>query len=103
MISSGKFWIGIGLSVFFLALFILTVDVSEMVDSLAGANYIFLAPAIFAYLVSVLFRTLRWRVLLRHMKPVSTRRLFPVVTIGYMANNLLPMRLGEIVRVLWVS
>ena len=29
---------------------------------------------------------------------ISNRRLFPVVVIGYMANNLLPMRLGEVVR-----
>ena len=103
MISAGKFWIGIGFSVAFLALFFLTVDVNEMANSLAGANYIFLAPAIIAYLVSVLFRTLRWRVLLRHMKPVSTRRLYPVVTIGYMANAILPMRLGEIVRSYYIG
>lgn len=103
MISSGKFWIGIILSVVFLALFFLTIDVGEMIDSLAGANYIYLIPAIIAYLISVLFRTMRWRMLLHHMKPVSTWRLYPVVTIGYMANNLLPMRLGEIVRSYYVG
>lgn len=92
-----------GLSAALLALFFWTVDVSEMLDSLAGANYVFLAPAVMAYFVSVLFRTWRWRVLLKHMKPVSTRRLYPVVTIGYMANNLLPMRLGEIVRSYYIG
>ena len=103
MISSGKFWIGIGLSVALLALFFFTVDVGEMVDSLAGANYIFLVPAISAYLVSILFRSMRWRMLLHHMKPISTRRLYPVVTIGYMANDLLPFRLGEYVRSYYVG
>ena len=29
---------------------------------------------------------------------MNTVRLYPVVTIGYMANNILPMRLGELVR-----
>ena len=36
--------------------------------------------------------------LLLHLKPVSVRRLYPVVTIGYLANNILPVRLGELVR-----
>ena len=103
MISSGKFWIGIGLSAILLALFIITIDVGDMVSALAGANYIYLIPAILAYQVSVLFRSIRWRMLLDHMKPTTARRLFPVVTIGYMANNLLPMRLGELVRSYYVA
>ena len=55
------------------------------------------------YLVSVGFRTLRWQVLMRHMKHVSVTRLYPVVVVGYMANNLLPMRLGELVRSYYVG
>ena len=51
-----------------------------------------------AYLVSVLFRTVRWRVLLSHLSQVRVARLYPVVVVGYMANNLLPLRLGELVR-----
>ena len=70
---------------------------------MAAANYWFVAPAIGLYLISMLFRTLRWQVLLRHMGPVKTRRLYPVVIVGYMANNLLPMRLGELVRSYYVG
>ncbi len=103
MIGRGKLWIGLGLSVALLALFLLTVDVRKMVDSLAGADYVWVAPAIALYLVSVVFRTLRWRVLLMHMKSVSVRRLYPVVVVGYMANNILPMRLGELVRSYYVG
>ena len=33
-----------------------------------------------------------------HLKPIPPRRLYSVVVVGYMANNLLPMRLGEVVR-----
>ena len=103
MIGRGKLWIGLGLSVALLALFLLTVDVRKMVDSLAGADYVWVAPAIALYLVSVAFRAMRWRVLLMHMKSVSVRRLYPVVVVGYMANNILPMRLGELVRSYYVG
>ncbi len=98
MFSAGKFWIGMGLSVLLVALFFVTVDVGHMAAALADANYLYVVPAVGLYLVAVLFRTIRWQVLLRHIKFVSNRRLFPVVVIGYMANNLLPMRLGEVVR-----
>ena len=74
-----------------------------MLDALAGANYWYVVPAVGMYFVSVYFRSMRWSVMLRHLKPVSTRRLFPVVVVGYMANNLLPMRLGEFVRSYYLS
>ena len=38
-----------------------------------------------------------------HMQPVAIPRLYSIVVIGYMANNLLPMRLGELVRSYYVG
>ena len=103
MIDSKKLWIGFAISVLLLVLFLVTVDLGRMLDALEDANYLFVVPAIAMYLVSVLFRTLRWQVLLRHLKPVTVTRLYPVVVVGYMANNLLPLRLGELVRSYYVG
>ena len=36
--------------------------------------------------------------MLRHIKQISMRRLFPVVVIGYMGNNVYPARAGEVLR-----
>ena len=98
MLSSVKFWVGIGLSAALLAVFLLTTDVRHMLDALAQANYVYVIPATGLYVVGIVFRTLRWQLMLRHMKDISARRLLPVVMVGYMANNILPMRLGEFVR-----
>ena len=103
MIDSKKFWIGLVVSVIFLALFVLTIDLPRMFEAVAKANYFWLIPGIGLYLISVLFRTIRWRILLRHMRPIGIRRLYPVVVVGYMANNLLPMRLGELVRSYYIG
>ena len=103
MIGLRQVWIGFAVSVGLLALFFVTVDLDRMLDALAEANYLFVLPGIAMYLVSVLFRTVRWQVLLRHMRPVSVARLYPVVVVGYMANNLLPMRLGELIRSYYVG
>ena len=103
MIGTTKLWIGAATSVLLLVLFVVTVDVDRMVEAMADADYLFLVPGVGMYLISVLFRTLRWHVLLRHLKRIDTRRLYPVVVVGYMANNLLPMRLGELVRSYYVG
>ena len=41
---------------------------------------------------------IRWQVLLRPVKRVGIHRLFAITMIGFMANNVLPARLGEFVR-----
>ena len=95
---SRAFWIGAGLSLALLVLFIVTIHLGRMGRALAEANYLYLVPGVGLYLMSVFFRSIRWQVLLRHMGSVPLRRLYPVVVVGYMANNLLPMRMGELVR-----
>ena len=103
MPGSAKFWIGIAVSVVLLALFVFTIDLERFLDALSRADYALVAPATALYLVSLLFRTLRWQHLLRHLKHVGVVRLYPVVVVGYMANNLLPMRIGELVRSYYVG
>ena len=50
------------------------------------------------YFLGLWMRTIRWQYLLRPVKKVTTLRLYPVVIIGLMANNLLPARAGELAR-----
>ena len=96
--GSKRLWLGLVVTLVFLGLLLLRVDLGETVESLAEANFVYLIPAIGFYFMAVVFRTLRWRFLLSHLKSIPTTRLFPVVVVGYMANNLLPFRLGEVVR-----
>ena len=51
--------------------------------------------------LQLVLRTLRWRTLLAGTHPPATPsivRLMPVLLIGYLANAILPARLGEAVR-----
>ncbi len=79
------------------------LQLHELLEALRGANYWWLVPGLAVYFVSVWFRSWRWGFLLRGSQPISATRLFPVVVIGYMGNNVLPLRLGEVLRayVLW--
>jgi len=97
-INKWQFWLGGAVSAGLLLLLLYQVDLGELKDALRDANYFLLAPSIAVYFVAVLFRAVRWRYLLAPMGLIPVGRLYPVVVIGYMANNLLPVRLGELVR-----
>ena len=96
--GSKRLWLGLAVTLVFLGLLLLRVDLGETVESLGDANFVYLVPGIALYFLAVVFRTIRWRFLLSHLKAIPTSRLLPVVVVGYMANNLLPFRLGEVVR-----
>lgn len=98
LIRSLRFWLGLGVSLAFVALFLRTTHLGELRDALAEANYWWLAPALALFFVTVSVRCVRWSVLIRPVGALGPARLFPYVIIGYMANNLLPARAGEIVR-----
>ncbi len=102
MAKAGRFWFGVVVTLLFLALFLYKVDWREAAVYLRQANYVYVVPAVVVYFVSVYFRTLRWQFLLRPMRSLPLARLYPVV-VGYMANNLLPVRLGEVVRSYYLS
>lgn len=93
-----RFWIGVLITAGFLALLVVRVGPSRIGTALADANYVYVAPGIAVYFVSLYFRAFRWRYLLSPFATLHTWRLYPVVAVGYMANNILPLRLGELAR-----
>ena len=103
MLKSKKLWLGLAVSALFLTLFLYRIDYSETWDALRGANYLYVVPAIAVYFGSLWFRTIRWQYLMKHLTEVSISRLYPVTIVGYMANNILPVRLGEVVRSYYLS
>jgi len=50
------------------------------------------------YFLAVWGRAWRWHYLLRPVKTIPTRVMFPIVAIGYMGNNIYPARAGELLR-----
>lgn len=111
MLKSRGFWIGIAVSLVFIGLFLFDipgsirdgtlkrdVDFGEVKDAFAGANYWWILASLPVYFLGLWMRTIRWQYLLRPVKRVEALRLYPVVIVGLMANNLLPARTGELVR-----
>jgi glycosyltransferase 2 family protein len=97
-VRSWKFWVGVLVSVVFLWVALRGLDLERFWQTLGEANYWWIVPGVLVYFVAVLVRTWRWHYMLRHIKPIPTMRLFPVVVIGYMGNNVYPVRAGEVLR-----
>lgn len=93
-----KFLVALAVSVVFSALFIRSIDIDAVGDALADADYIYVAPALALFAVSLFFRALRWRYLLAPARSLTWRELMPSLLVGYAGNNLLPLRAGELLR-----
>ncbi len=93
-----QFWLGLLVSGVFLWLALRGLQLEDVWQALRGANYLWLFPGVGVYFLAVGARAWRWHYLLRPVKPIPTRTMFPVVAIGYMGNNIYPARAGEVLR-----
>jgi uncharacterized protein (TIRG00374 family) len=93
-----QFWLGLLISAIFLYLVLRKIDYATLWQVLKAANYWWLIPGVAVYFVALWARSWRWHYLLRPLKSIPTRTMFPIVTIGYAGNNIFPARAGEVVR-----
>ncbi|MBM4424116.1 MAG: flippase-like domain-containing protein [Chloroflexi bacterium] len=93
-----QFILGITVSAVFIWLALRNIDLAKAWQALQTANYWWLVPAVAVYFVAVWARAWRWHYLLRPLKRIPVRAMFPTVVIGYMGNNIYPARIGELLR-----
>ncbi|MBI2761268.1 MAG: flippase-like domain-containing protein [Chloroflexi bacterium] len=74
------------------------VQFDEVGEALRRANYIWLIPAVGAIVLSITLRAVRWRLLFYPNKDLRFSSVFGSLNVGYLVNDILPMRLGEVVR-----
>jgi glycosyltransferase 2 family protein len=90
--------VGIAISILAFALVFRSVDpgVTARILSEAAPGWVLLVAAFLV--VDVLVRAVRWRRLLAPIRDVPFGATLAYLLIGYLANNVLPARLGELVR-----
>ena len=76
------------------------VSAEEVLRHIAGARPGPLAAAVIVATLSFPLRLIRWRMLLRDERgePYPLAPLWHAIALGFMANNLLPLRAGELIR-----
>lgn len=93
-----KFWLGVAVSLIFLFFALKGLEINDIWEPLKTVKYWWLLPGTAIYFAAVWIRAWRWHYLLRPLKPVPTKTMFPIVAIGYMGNNIYPARAGEVLR-----
>lgn len=91
-------WLGIAISAFFLYLAFRGINYAELWQALQRAQIGWLVPGLVIYFLGMLARAWRWQYLLNPLKKSSISTLFQTLMIGYMGNNIFPLRMGEVLR-----
>src|SRR6476620_2178667 len=91
---------GLGIAISIAAIWILVraVDIEAAFQVLRSANPAWIAVMLGTVFLDIGARGLRWRVLLAPIAPLPYRRVLGYTYVGYLANNVLPARLGELYR-----
>ena len=90
--------LGIAISALCVWLSMKDVHVSEVLAALRGANGAGFVGVMLITLFGFWLRAVRWRYFIDAGRRLPLRSLFSATMIGFMANNVLPFRLGEFVR-----
>jgi glycosyltransferase 2 family protein len=93
-----SYWIGFGLSLIFLGFFFRKIDFDSVWKTFKSVEYLYTIPFILVNLSTIWIRAKRWRYLLAPIKQIKIGPLFHATAIGFMANNILPARIGEFIR-----
>src|SRR5512136_3403069 len=93
-----QFWVGVLISAIFLWWALNKLNLGDFWQAVKTANYLWIIPGIAIYFVATWARAWRWHYLLKPVKAIKTRVMFPITCIGYMGNNIYPARAGEILR-----
>ena len=74
------------------------LDFVALLKTTLSVHPLYYLAACFLLALMFLIRSLRWRILLKPCGDCSVKGLYSANLIGYMANNILPFRMGEFVR-----
>lgn len=90
--------IGLTISLACMAYVMRELDFGELWRLAKGVNPLYYLAVMALMALSFWVRSYRWRLLMSPVKQCSIANLYSVNLIGFMANNLMPARLGEFVR-----
>ncbi len=100
---SFRFWLGIAMTILCLTLIFRQTKWDDIWIALRSISFPLILVGQVFFAGNLLMRTVRWRAILLPVGRLSLIDVFAYLVIGYMANNVLPFRLGEFVRVILLS
>ncbi len=97
MLKSWRFWIGLVISAVCLYFAFQGIQLDQVANAVRGMDYAWLVPATLLFVVSYAGRVFRWQLLFSPRR-VRWWNVFHALNIGYFLSNILPARLGDLIR-----
>ena len=97
------FWISVLLAGMFLYFALRGIEWQDFVSTIHRAEYQYLVLAFLLGNIAGWVRANRWRVLLSAEKKIPASNVFWANMAGYLGNNILPARAGELIRAAYIS
>jgi len=94
-----KIGIGLVITVVFMWYAMRDISFAEIFEKISGANHLVLIPILAIMYMFFFVKALRWKYLLSPIGDFSVKDVVPPMMVGFLGNNILPLRLGELVRV----
>jgi glycosyltransferase 2 family protein len=94
-----RFLLGLAVTAISVVLLFWAIDWRTSIAALRGTDPWFVAGAVTCLVLSLVAKTVRWRFLLPPESTISTPRLYRILHISFLLNNVLPARLGDVARV----
>ncbi|HXG37111.1 MAG TPA: lysylphosphatidylglycerol synthase transmembrane domain-containing protein [Dehalococcoidia bacterium] len=88
----------LGIAAGFGYVFVQRADLDQVWESLGDLKVAILLGAVAFYFFNVWFQAMRWHFLIKHLGSPGSLKLVPPMLIGVMGNNILPLRLGIVLR-----
>jgi uncharacterized protein (TIRG00374 family) len=94
-----SFWFQVALTAGFLVLLAWRVDISEALATLPEANWLWVIPGLVVFTISKAVHTWRWRFFLGTHRDVPYSGLLGIFLVHNMANAVLLLRAGDVLRI----
>ena len=93
-----KILIGFLFSAVLIYLTLRQVNFKESFELIKNANYYILIPGALIYALTYVLRSVRYYFILSPVKKTPVLKNFPYTVLGFFMNNVIPLRLGEVIR-----
>lgn len=93
-----KIFVGFVFSAVLIFLTLRQVDFRESFELIKNADYYTLIPGVIIYAFTYFLRSIRYYFMLLPVKKTGVLRNFPYTMLGFFMNNVVPLRLGEVIR-----
>ncbi len=93
-----KILLGCLFSVILIWLTIRQIDFKNSFELIRNANYYILIPGVLIYAFTYVLRSIRYYFMIYPIKKTKVLENFPYTVLGFFMNNIIPLRLGELIR-----